>query len=61
MPLVKFLSSNQRCPICSGRILDDRAFRFKLHHIYENEYTALEEYKGTRTAITIRHNICGHE
>jgi hypothetical protein len=61
MPLVKFTSANQRCPICTGRILDNNAFKFKLNYIYPDTYTALEEYKTSHEKILIKHNECGHE
>lgn len=39
--------------------LTNQEFLNKLYGIKGNEYTPLEEYKGARTKIRIKHNTCG--
>lgn len=41
------------------RKLTNVEFLDKLNSIHGDEYTPLEEYRGARVKIKIRHNICG--
>ena len=35
-------------------------FKEEVYSLVNDEYTLLEEYKGAKSKIKIRHNICGH-
>lgn len=62
-----FTSQGQRCPRCSRGSqkelarLTNSEFTQDILDLVGDEYTFLEEYKGNRERILVRHNICGHE
>lgn len=53
-----FLSGG-RCPYCSRKKTNEQ-FLNEVHNLVGNEYTLLEPYKGTKTKIKIKHNVCGN-
>ena len=51
-----------RCPKCSGRMKKtNEEFINQVYKQTQDEYSILEEYKGTHTKIMFKHNICGNE
>ena len=64
----KFISAGRRCPLCANKSraeknsLTQEQFLKEVIEQVGDEYTFLEEYKGTDTKISIRHNKerCGN-
>ena len=60
-----FTSKGNRCPECA-KILKGRqpkmhdTFVAEVYGLVGDEYTILGEYKGSRTKLMMRHNVCGH-
>lgn len=58
----RFISRNQRCPICShiqrikSKYKTNEEFKKEVYDLVGNEYTFLEEYKGSNIKINVRHN-----
>jgi Zn finger protein HypA/HybF involved in hydrogenase expression len=58
----RFINKNQRCPICShiqrikSKTKTNEWFLKKVFKFVGNEYTFLENYKGTHIKIMVRHN-----
>jgi len=51
-----------RCPICWVNALKTtEQFKKEVYNLVGDEYTVLENYKGSKTKILMRHNKCGHE
>lgn len=51
----------KRCPACYGTPKKTtEQFKQEVYDLVGDEYTALGEYKGTDTKITIKHNKCGY-
>lgn len=52
----------RRCPVCrgGGGVKDDAGalFKARVKQQLGDEYTVIGEYKGTHSAIEIRHNVC---
>jgi len=62
----KFLSG-RRCPSCASKIRvakrtkTQEQFEKEVFKIVGNEYSFLDDYKGAKTSIKIRHNECNNE
>lgn len=64
----KFSTGNQRnCPECGRKRINKASTKDNIRFVNQvkkqvgNEYTFLEEYKGARTKIRVKHNACNHE
>lgn len=63
------LGGRNECPECKklkrgkpSRIKKTtEEFKKEVYELYKNEYSVLEEYKGSKEKILIRHNSCGNE
>lgn len=55
------LLKGQRCPICSGNIINDEQFKKQVYNQVGNEYEVLGEYIKENTKILMKHNKCNHE
>lgn len=62
-----FFSAGHRCPICAYKKISkakrksNEQFVEEIYNLVYNEYSVLENYKGSMTKIRFRHNKCGHE
>ena len=55
-----FLSANTRCPRCSiNHKRTQKEFLNDVKILFGNEYTFLEEYRGSNIYTAVRHNKCG--
>lgn len=51
-----------RCPNCHPlRLKTQEEFEEKVVELVGDEYSVLEEYKGSKQKILMRHNVCGYE
>ena len=49
------------CPVCSGKMFKStEKFKKDLFNLVGNEFSLLEEYKGTMHRVLFTHNTCGH-
>ena len=58
-----FVNIGSRCPLCFGKSesMSRELFPRKVFELVGDEYTFLENYKGSHTKITVRHNrSCGN-
>ena len=64
-----FLGGRNECPECKKHKRGKPScikktteeFKKEVYNLYKDEYTVMEEYKGSKQKILIRHNICGHK
>jgi hypothetical protein len=58
--------SGRRCPKCGQELINSKntktneQFKKEVYDLVGDEYTFLEEYRGSLIKIKIRHNKCGH-
>lgn len=58
-----FINGGHRCPLCAGHATKtNEEFLSDVYELVGDEYTFLEEYKGTRVKIKVKHNSerCGN-
>lgn len=57
-----FIHNNSRCPKCA-RVMKSNTeiFKRQIFEIVNDEYSVLEEYKGNKRKILMKHNVCGYE
>lgn len=57
-----FLNTGRRCGLCFGNNKkSNHEFKSEVSRLVGNEYEFLEDYKNSKTRITVRHNTCGNE